>query len=170
MFMKKYIAYTGLLAIIVLLSACGIYSFTGASIQGKTILVHNLENSSSNVVPSLSAALTEKIRSRILSQTGLTPVPADADYEIMGNITGYNVSVSGVGDAQTAQATQNRLTISVQIEFKNKLDEKASFKQTFSRFGDFPASEQLNAVEARLIQQIGEELADDIFNKAFVNW
>lgn len=151
-------------------AGCGVYSFTGATIAGKTLMVSNLENTSSNVVPSLSPSLTEKIRSRILSQTGLTPVQSSADYEILGSITGYNVTTSGVGDAATAQATMNRLTITVQIDFKNKLDEKASFKQSFSRFGDFPATEQLTSVETKLIQQIGEELADDIFNKAFVNW
>lgn len=133
-------------------------------------MVSNLENTSSNVVPTLSPSLTEKIRSRILSQTGLTPVQNNGDYEITGSITGYNVTISGVGDAATSQATQNRLTITVQVDFKNKLDEKASFKQSFSRFGDFSAGRQLTDVETTLIQQIGEELADDIFNKAFVNW
>lgn len=153
-----------------LFAGCGVYSFTGANIPGKSLLVNNLENTSSNVVPTLSANLTEKIRSRILSQTGLTPVQNNADYEISGTITGYNVSISGVGDAATSQATQNRLTITVQIDFKNKLNEKGSFKQSFSRFGDFAANRQLTDVETTLIQQIGEELADDIFNKAFVNW
>jgi maltose-binding protein MalE len=152
------------------LSACGVYSFTGANIAGKTLSIQNLENTSSNIVPTLSPVLTEKIRSRILSQTGLTPVQDNADYEISGNITGYNVSVSGVGDAQTAQASQNRLTITVQIEYKNKLDEKTNFKQSFSRFADFNANAQLTSVETRLIEEIGDQLADDIFNKAFVNW
>jgi hypothetical protein len=54
--------------------------------------------------------------------------------------------------------------------FKNKLNPKADFSQTFSRFSDFPASQSLQAVETRLIEDIGTQLADDIFNKAFVNW
>lgn len=169
--MKRYLKLLGILGIVILLlPGCGVYSFTGASITGKTLLIQTLENTSSNVVPTLSASLTEKIRSRILSQTGLTPVQNNADYEITGAITSYNVTVSGVGDAQTAQASQNRLTITVQVEFKNKLDEKANFKQSFSRFDDFPANQPITSHEARMMERIGNELADDIFNKAFVNW
>lgn len=169
--MKRYLKLLGIVGMaILLLPGCGVYSFTGASITGKTLLIQTLENTSSNVVPTLSASLTEKIRSRILSQTGLTPVQNNADYEITGAITSYNVTVSGVGNAQTSQASQNRLTITVQVEFKNKLDEKANFKQSFSRFDDFPANQPITSFEARMMERIGNELADDIFNKAFVNW
>ncbi len=150
-------------------TACGVYSFTGASIEGKTINIRVLENRAQNVVPTLSPALTDKIRSRILSQTGLAPQNSDeTDYDISGSITMYQVTVSGLQNTQ--QASQNRLTISIQIEFKNRLNEKAGFSQAFTRFADFPASQTLQAAEARLIEEIGNQLADDIFNKAFVNW
>ncbi len=151
------------------MSGCGVYSLTGASITGKTINIRTLENRALNVVPTLSPSLTDKLRNRILSQTGLAAVNTEtADYDIKGVISGYNVSISGL--AGTTQASNNRLTISVDVTFTNRLDEKASFKQTFSRFSDFSASEQLQAVEGRLIEDIGNQLADDIFNKAFVNW
>jgi len=120
-------------------------------------------------VPSLSATLTDKIRSRILSQTGLAPQNTDqTDYDLQGQITMYQVTVSGM--QQTQQASQNRLTISVNIIFENRLDEKAGFTQTFTRFADFPASQTIQSVEAALIGEIGTQIADDIFNKAFVNW
>lgn len=158
-----------LFPVIFLLAGCGVYSFTGASIEGSSINIRTLENRARNVVPTLSPALTSKIRTRILSQTGLAPVKSDdADYDISGDITQYNVSVTGVQNNQTA--TQNRLTISIQIKFKNRLDEKANFTQTFTRFADFAANQTLLSVEARLVEEIGEQLANDIFNKAFVNW
>jgi len=158
-----------LLSLLCCLSACGVYSFTGASVNGKTINVHLLENRAVNVVPTLSPALTEKIRSRIVSQTGLAASNSPAaDYDISGAITGYTVSVSGVQNTQ--QASLNRLTIAVDITFTNRLDEKASFHQSFNRFADFPATQTLQAVEASLIDEIGTQLADDIFTKAFVNW
>lgn len=150
-------------------AGCGVYSFTGANISGTTINIHTLDNKARNVVPTLSPSLTQKIRSRILTQTGLTPVTNDnADYDITGAITGYNVSVTGVQNTQTASL--NRLTITVQIKFKNRLDEKANFTETFSKFADFPANRTLQSEEPRLIEEIGELLATDIFNKAFVNW
>jgi hypothetical protein len=150
-------------------SGCGVYSFSGASIDGKTIYFAVLENRARNVVPTLSPVLTQKIRTRILSQTGLTPQNSiDADYAITGTITTYEVTVSGVQNVQ--EATQNKLTISVEIVFKNNLNDKASFTQVFSRFAVFPASQSVQAVEGPLIDDIGTQLADDIFNKAFVNW
>lgn len=158
-----------ILPVILLCSGCGVYSFTGASIEGKTINIHTFDNRARNVVPSLSPNLTSKIRSRILTQTGLTPVTSnEPDYDITGTITGYEVTVSGVANTQTA--TQNRLTITLSIVFKNKLNPKADFTQAFTRFADFPASQTVQAVEASLMETIGNQLADDIFNKAFVNW
>jgi len=148
---------------------CGIYSFSGATIEGKNLYIHQLENRARNVVPSLSTTLTNKIRTRILSQTGLKPVTKDdADYDITGYISTYDVTVTGAQSVQVA--TKNRLTITVQITFKNRLNEKANFSQSFVRFSDFDASQILQNVEAALIDDIGTQLADDIFNKAFVNW
>ena len=154
---------------ILLFAGCGVYSFTGANIEGKTMNMHVLENHARNVVPTLSPALTSKIRSRILSQTGLSPVTTDdADYDISGAITSYEVTVSGIQNTQ--QATQNRLTVAVSITFKNRLDKKKDFTQTFTRFSDFPATQTLQSVEAAKIEEIGNQLADVIFNQAFVNW
>jgi hypothetical protein len=165
--MAKWLLFSFLSAVVI--SSCGVYSFSGASIQGKTLNMHTLENKAPNVVPSLSSNLTLKIRSRILSQSGLAPVNTETvDYDITGTITTYTISVSGVSSGTAV--SQNRLTIGVEIKFKNRLDEKASFTQTFSRFADFPATQSLQAVETQLIEEIGNQLADDIFNKAFVNW
>ena len=155
--------------LLMVLSGCGIYSLSGAAIEGKTINMHQLDNRARNIVPSLASNLTDMLRSKILSQTGLSPVNSDdADYEITGAITGYETSVTGAQSVQVA--TKNRLTISVQIVFKNRLNEKANFTQTFTRFSDFDATQTLSNVETALIQDIGTQLADDIFNKAFVIW
>src|SRR5437868_4638046 len=150
-----------LVASLFAMSGCGIYSLSGASIEGKNINIHQLENKSPNIVPSLSATMTEKLRSRILSQTGLASVTKDdADYDMKGVITTYAVSVTAATNVQVA--AKNRLTIGVQITFKNRLNDKASFTQTFTRFADFDASQLLQSVEGKLIDDIGDQLADDI--------
>ena len=154
---------------VVVMAGCGVYSFSGATIEGKDINIRLLENKAQNVMPSLAATLTDKIRGRILSQTGLRSVNRDdADYDISGQIVGYTVTVTGATNVQTA--TKNRLTVSIKITFKNRKNDKASFSQTFSRFADFNATQTLQSVESTLIEDIGTQLADDIFNKAFVNW
>lgn len=148
--------------------SCGIYSFTGASVEGKTINIHFIETKAPNAPPTLSASFTNKLRNRILSQTSLAQLNNDnTDYAIQGEITEYSVTVASINaDA----AAKNRLTISVNIQYENKLNAKANFTQTFTRFADFPSSQNIQSVETQLIATISEQLADDIFNKAFVNW
>lgn len=150
-------------------TSCGVYSFTGAAIEGITINVHFIENNARTVVPSLSATLTEKLRQRILSQSSLSQVNNDmTDYDVSGAINGYDVTVASVTGKETSLL--NRLTITVSITFKNKLNEKANFVQSFSRFADFSSDQNIQNVEVKLISEISDQLADDIFNKAFVNW
>jgi len=169
MLLKQLLLLLFLPILMLSLAGCHIYSLSGATIEGKTLNIHELDNKARNVVPSLSASLTDMLRSRILSQTGLSPVNKDdADYDMSGAITSYEVTVTGATGVQVA--SKNRLTISVQIVFKNRLNEKANFTQTFTRFSDFDASQILQSVEPALITDIGTQLADDIFNKAFVNW
>jgi hypothetical protein len=150
-------------------NSCGIYSLTGANVQGKTINIHFIENVSGNVAPKLSGVLTEKIRNKILNQTTLSNSNAfDADYDLSGQITSYTVNVAAVSTADIS--SKNRLTISVEIKFENKLDAKNSWEQTFSKFADFNSSQNLQSVESQLMEEICVELADQIFAKAFVNW
>lgn len=155
-----------------LTGGCGVYSLTGASITGKTINIRTLENRAMNVAPTLTTVLTDKLRNRILSQTGLAAVNTEvADYDMKGTIVNYVVTNSGVQTVGgVAQTSMNRLTVTVEIDFKNRIDEKAGFKQSFSRFYDFSATQQLQSVETAAINDIGNQIADDIFNKAFVNW
>lgn len=158
--------------LLIILQSC--YTFTGATIEGKTIYITPVENRSLNIVPSLSPTLTDKIRTRVVSQAGLAPINnPEADYTLKTVITEYRVSIAGVQGSSTNTQNpiaDNRLTISIAVEFTNKINPKSDFKQTFTRIADYSGSELLQNVETGLISKISEELADDIFNKAFVNW
>lgn len=147
------------------------YSFTGAAIDGKTINVHFIENKAANVVPSLSPTFTQKLQQKISSQTSLSQVNSDnTDYDIQGYISDYSVSVASIAGGNINTSSKNRLTITVNIQFINKNNEKNNFTQSFSRFADFNPDQDLQSVESSLINNITDQLSDDIFNKAFVNW
>lgn len=151
------------------LTSCGIYSFTGAVIEGKTINIHFIENNARNVAPSMSSIFTEKLRQRVLTQTSLAQINSEStDYDLSGQITNYDVSAAAITGDQTS--SKNRLTITVNIDFENRKNEKANFTQSFTRFADFDASQNIQNVETSLINTISDQLADDVFNKAFVNW
>lgn len=152
------------------LSACKTYSFSGASISPdtKTVNVNYFENNAALVVPTLSQSLTESLKDRIISQTGLAMVRGEADLVFEGQISEYSIRPMAIQGNEFA--AQNRLTISVVVTFSNIKDETKNFKQTFTRYADFPGATNLADVESDLIRAINTQLIDDIFNKAFVNW
>lgn len=146
------------------------YSFTGASISPtvKTISINYLPNNSLLVQPTLSRKLTETIRDKFTNQSNLVLINKNGDLNIEGEITGYTTEPVAISGEQQAQL--QRLKITVNIRFTNKQDEKQDFETSFSRYQDYPAIKRLSEVEESLIDQIDEELAQDIFNKAVVNW
>jgi outer membrane lipopolysaccharide assembly protein LptE/RlpB len=159
-----------LVVMLLSLSACKIYSLSGASISPdtKSVSVAYIENNAALVNPTLSQTLTESLKDRIVSQTGLQLIRTTADLDFEGTIIDYNIKPLAIQGNEFA--SQNRLTISVKIKFSNNKDETKSFEQVFTRYSDFPGTQNFSTVEAELIKTINTQLIDDIFNKAFVNW
>ena len=118
--------------------------------------------------PTLSRKLTEAIRDKFTDQSNLNLVGANGDLNVEGEISGYTTEPVAISGEQTAQL--QRLKITVNIRFTNKQDPKQDFETSFSRFKDYDAKQRLADVEETLIDLINEELAQDIFNKAVVNW
>ena len=172
---RRFISATRLVIItawlsILFFSCQGGYSFTGASVNAetKTFRVENFVNRASIVQPILSSELTYALINKIRSGTNLIETEDEADAVFTGTITSYNVTPTAI--SSNDQASKNRLSITVKIKYTNRTDSKSSFEQNFTRYKDYDASLSLSSVEEALIKEINEELVDDIFTKAFVNW
>ena len=154
----------------VFLSSCGFYSFTGASISPdvKTVSVQYFPNRAATIQPTLSQVFTERLKDYFLEQTNLSLEADVGDLNFSGEIIKYEIKPIAI--QANEQAAQNRLTIAVKVKFENTKDENKNFEQKFSRYMDYDSSESLADVEEDLIEQITNELAEDIFNKAVVNW
>lgn len=152
------------------ISGCGVYSFTGASISPtvKTISVKYFPNNSELVQPTLSRKLTETIRDKFTNQSTLKLTNTDGDLNIEGEIIGYTTEPVAITSDQ--KAAMQRLTITVNVRFTNKQDPKQDYETRFSRFADYDSKSRLSDVEEGLIDAINDALADDIFNKSVVNW
>ena len=98
-----------------LVHSCGIYSFSGTSIQPDvyTVTINYFEYKALRVNPSLSNQLTEALRDQFQRLTRLEEVPEEGDLEISGEITGYDVRAAAVTADEVA--AQNRLTGNVKI-------------------------------------------------------
>ncbi|MFN3951826.1 MAG: LptE family protein [Thermaurantimonas sp.] len=152
------------------LSSCsGGYSFTGGSVgDAKTFSVDLFPNYAPIINPNLSLQFTEKLKDIILQQTSLKLKAEDGDLHFEGSIVEY--SFTPLAPQGNQAAAQTRLTISVKVQFTNKLDNKKNFEEKFSRFIDFPADANLASIEVQMIDQINRELAENILNRAIVNW
>ncbi len=167
--MRKFKIYAVLL-ICCILSSCGIYSFSGASIpaEAKTVSVQYFPNHAQLVNPLLSNNLTNALNDMFVNQTTLESVAQNGDLAIEGEITGYSTSPMAITGNQTAAL--NRLTVTVNVRFTNKYDENTNFEQSFSQYQDYPSNQDLNMVQDALLETIINDLCQDIFNKAVVNW
>lgn len=152
------------------LSSCGIYSFSGASIpaEAKTVSVQYFPNNAQLVNPLLSNTFTNALNDMFVNQTTLQSVAQNGDLALEGEITGYSTSPIAITGNQTA--AMNRLTVTVNVRFTNKYDESKNFEQNFSQYQDYPSGQDLSIVQDALVEQIVEDLCQDIFNKAVVNW
>ena len=115
------------IALFMLTDGCGIYSFTGASISPgvKTISVKYFPNNSTLVQPTLSRKITEAIRDKFTSLSNLSLVNSKGDLNIEGEITRYSTEPVAITGNQ--QGALQRLTITVNVRFTNKLDPKQDF-------------------------------------------
>ena len=155
----------------ILLFGCKIkYSFTGASVspEVRTISIQYFSNNAPIVLPSLSQTFTEKLKDKFLSQANLGLVANNGDLSLSGAITGYSTQPIAIQGNETAAL--NRLTIIISVKFVNSKNEKQDFETTFSRYADYDSKLSLSQVEDDLIKQINDQLVDDIFNKAMINW
>ena len=154
-----------------IVQSCGIYSFTGTSIQPdvKSVTINYFEYTAPKVNPSLSNMMTEAIQEKFRKLTKLEQVDMDGDLEIRGTVTGYDVKATAVSASE--QATQNRLTVSVKVSFMNRKYPEDDFDDKgFSAYADFDATQSLDAVESGLCEEIVEQLCEDIFNATVANW
>jgi hypothetical protein len=174
---KKITLYIALIVLLPLFYACkalfGIsvsYSTTGASIPAEmtTFTVKNFRNRGAGCSPNIAYVLRDGLQDKIQSQTSLKMVTNKGDAMFEGEITNCTVQPLAVQGNNTAAKT--RFTISISVSYTNELDEEQNFKQTFTRYEDYSSSQNFSDVEDDLIDIIVEQLTEDIFNKAFVNW
>src|SRR6185436_4625742 len=133
-----------------LLVGCKVYSFNGANIppEIKTVRVQYIDNKARYNNPQLSPQLTDKLRQKIVSQTKLTQVNNDnADYDISGYISQYDVSTSGISNQQVST---NRLTVAVSLTLLDRKTGKEPRNISASRSFDFSATLTLQQAEKSL--------------------
>lgn len=168
--MKKIIYFFFTTITLLTIIGCGAYSFSGGNTgTAKTVQIDFFPNQAALVEPRLSQEFTQQLRDLFTRQTNLTLVNAGGDLHFEGEITGYRITPMSATAQQTA--AQNRLTITINVRYTNKEEEKNDFEKQFSFYHDFPANQQLiGATLEAAFEEILERITQDIFNASVANW
>ncbi len=167
---KLILTLVSITTVLLLFSSCGVYSFTGASIppEAKTVSVQYFPNRALLVEPTLSPIFTNILRDQFTGQTNLEMIERNGDLAIEGEIVDYNITPVAIQSDQTA--AQNRLTIVINARFTNRYEPDKDFETKFTQFYDYASTDDLNTIKGPLIDELCANLAQDVFDKAVINW
>ncbi|MDO4715261.1 MAG: LptE family protein [Bacteroidales bacterium] len=154
------------------LNSCTVsYKFNGASInynEIKTISIEGFPLRSAYVWAPMKSMFDNKLQDAFANQTKLSLVKRNADLQLSGEIIGYdqfNKSISASG-----YSSQTQLKMTVNVRFVNTKNHSQDFERQFTATTDYDSSQQLSAVQSRLVEQMIEDLVDQIYNATVVNW
>ena len=166
----RIIPFILVFAVSALMSSCKInYSLSGANTGTlQTVSVNFFQNRAALAPPTLSQYFTEEFRDRCERQTNMTLITGPGDAHFEGEITAYSTRPMAISGGEQVELT--RFTIGIRVRYTNIQDDELSFEETFSQFRDFESTQQFESVQADLTIQIIEDISEDIFNRAFVNW
>ena len=173
--MNRYY-FLGLIILITIgLHGCGVYTFTGTNTNAQSITVLNFYNDTGMGPATLSQQFTERLRDYYQRNTSLAIVESGGELVVEGSIVGYNTMpvapIASGNDQQADVAGSTRLTIRVQVDFTNTLNEEEDFSRSFSFYDDFDSrTSNLTAEEDQLIDTIFDQIIFDIFNATVANW
>ncbi len=160
-----------LLYFFIAVSIQGCYSFSGASLPPhiKTIAIPVFEDHSGAGIAQFRSELTRSLVDKIESQSPLrfTPSILVADALLEGTLISFSDAPSQLS-SKTERAITNRITLVVQVTFKDRIRKKSLFTQSFVGFADYYAGTYVAQQEA--IRYSMALIIDDIFNKIVSGW
>ncbi|MFC2136549.1 LPS assembly lipoprotein LptE [Bacteroidota bacterium] len=165
---KRTVIASVITSTFIVLIGCSVkYSFSGASIppEVKTFSIQYIANRAPLATANLNQRLTDKLREKIEGQTNLVFSIGNADVDFEGEIIRYDTEPTTI--TANERPEQNKLSIGIRIKFTNMKDPKLDYDKTFTRFEEYASSAD---VDETIEDAILDDIVQDIFNEAFVNW
>lgn len=167
----RHLKFIMAFAVLLTFSGCSVsYNFTGSGkIDAKTFQVNYFQNNADIIEPGIERTFTVRLQDLIQNQTNLSLTNSGGDLVYEGEITQYRISpMTATADQR---ASQNRLSITVNVRFSNRNKEEDDFEKPFSFYYDFsgdslPTGSTLNAA----LDAIFERITQDIFNESLAKW
>lgn len=166
----KYFSIIISVFILFILNSCSVYNFTGTGkIDAKTFQVNFFQNNATLIEPGIERIFTQRLQNLIQNQTNLNLISSGGDLVYEGEITEYRIEpMTATADQQ---ASQNRLTITINVRFINKNKEADDFEKRFSFYFDYNGTDQLIGSKlTAALDEIYERITQDIFNESLAKW
>ena len=170
--MQRLSRYIAGVLLMVLLSGCAYYSFTGATLPSHldTVSLPLAEDNTTSPINTLDEDLTRLLNDRFVGQTrlNLETNESNADAVLDTRITQYENRPSGVGG--DGSAGNNRVSITVSAVYFDQVEDEELVNETFSSSEEYsPAEDGPDGEEAAALAVL-EDIATDIFSSATSDW
>lgn len=149
-------------------SSCGVYSFTGANTNAKTISIGIFSNKAANAPIKTGTLFTEALKQKFTTEGNLKLIDNGGELKITGYVSNYSVRPKAAVAGETSGLVE--ISLSVQVDYVNTLDPKDKWSQEFKKYAQYESSQSLSAVEDAKLKELNTQLVEDIFNKALVKW
>ena len=163
---------TILLSLLMLLTACSVtYKFNGSSInyeKVKSISIDKFPIRSAYVWSPMESMFYNAITDEYAQKTKLEVLKRNGDLQLSGEIVEYSQTNKAI--AADGFAAQTQLKVSVNVRFTNNSNHDEDFERRFSATAEYDSSQQLNAVQEELVQEMIDDIVDQIFVATFSNW
>lgn len=170
--MKYFKSFEIAIVGLILMSSCSIsYKFNGTVIDYdkiKSISIVDFTNQAAMVYAPLTAKFNEELKDIYTRQTRLNLISRNADLELDGEITGYDITPMSV--STNSLASETRLTIKINVRYINNTNHEEDFEKIYSAYRNFDSKRMLTDVQDELIEEITKEICENIYNDTVANW
>jgi hypothetical protein len=159
-----------LIAFLVLCTAYGCYSFTGASVPShlKTIAIPLMDDQSGSGEASLRETMTRVLTDLFIRDNSLEVADRNtADSILEGTILPIRDEIVAVGGGETVN--RRRLTLSVKVVYQDMKLRKKVYEKTFSNYGDYDPSGGFTQRQAAFDEAI-RKISEDILLETVSGW
>lgn len=146
------------------------YSFTGSSVPGhlKTIAIPVAQDRSGAGIPGLRELLTQELITQFIDDNSLQVTErSQADALLECTIVSYTDAPSIVGAGENIE--QRRVTITVQVTYKDLVKRINVFDKKFSNYGDYKSG-TTEALRDEASDAAVNKIAEDILLAVVSGW
>ena len=169
---KVYLSIMFLLIAVMMinLTACCSYSFTGSSVPDhlKTIAIPIAQDRSGAGIPGLREILTQEIIRQFIDDNSLQVTErTQADAQLECTIVSYSDAPSILGAGENVE--QRRVTVTVQVIYKDLVKRVTVFENNFSNYGDYkPGTVENERIQASEVAV--KKISEDILLAVVSGW